>query len=113
MHASMNADALECVAMLCPLQDALRLRGACCATRDALDDRFFRQYALREWGVEFWTRAAARPRHCSKPLPTWREELMRMYRFRRAAGHAIGRPVTTPEYVSILYYLWQLEYANQ
>ena len=70
-----------CTAAGLPLRDVLSLRGACRSGWTALDDHFMRQYAHRIFPLGFWRRAMLRPAGTSKPLPSWRREVIRIERF--------------------------------
>lgn len=48
-----------------------------------LNDKFYFVFANKLWGKEFWKKAMKRPVHVSKPLKTWREELIRLEMFQR------------------------------
>ena len=48
-----------------------------------LNDKFYKMFAKKVWGEEFWKKAMKRPIKFSKPLKTWREELIRLELFQR------------------------------
>ena len=45
------------------------------------DEEFWKRKAYYEWGEDFWKKASRRPKDKSKPLKTWRDELIRLYDF--------------------------------
>lgn len=109
MLQQLDADALRSVAMACAFADALSVRQTCADARRGLDDRFFREHALATWGEAFWHRAALRPRHACRPLPTWRQELLRMQRYREVLCGAYGRCMCDAEFLSHLFDVWRFD----
>ena len=58
-------------------------------------------YAYRKWGNrEFWERAAKRPVAISKPLGTWKKEVVRLWEFE----YYLGQTWTREDY----YEFWKL-----
>ena len=95
----MNADTLEYVASLCAFRDALTMRLVCAHFHASISDHAFKIIAHREWGEEFWRRAAQRPRRVSRPLSTYREELLRIDSYATSSRCALSH--------EFFYMLWQ------
>lgn len=46
-----------------------------------LNEEFWKKKAYYDWGEDFWKKALERPKDKSKPLKSWRDELIRIYEF--------------------------------
>jgi hypothetical protein len=55
------------------------------------DDALWKFLAFAEYGAEFWRRAERRPVERALPPGTWREEMLRLERFRSMAEHIEGK----------------------
>ncbi|MBP02882.1 MAG: hypothetical protein CMM25_08750 [Rhodospirillaceae bacterium] len=57
-------------------------------------------YAYRNWwNAEFWNKAAQRPHHASRPLGSWKKEVIRLWTFE----YYLGQPWSKEEY----YQFWK------
>lgn len=72
----MNKDVLFEIFKYLTIEELLDLEGTI-----EFDEEFWKKKAYHDLGEDFWERASKRPKGKSKPLKTWREELIRIYEF--------------------------------
>lgn len=71
--------------------------------RTLRSDAFWRVLAHRLYGEHFWCVAMSRPAPSSKPLASWRGELMRIERFQETVLRLEGRRAPNEEF----YRMWR------
>lgn len=57
-----------------------------------LPDYIWKEKAISKYGEEFWKKAKERPNETSKPLQSWKEELLRIEKFQRMLIDFGNRP---------------------
>tara|TARA_B110000008_G_C16908732_1_gene539751 strand:+ start:100 stop:435 length:336 start_codon:yes stop_codon:yes gene_type:complete len=74
-----TSDIWENIAMHSSFDDAISLCQVCKSI--VISDYVFQEFAYKERGQEFWRKASNRPSHKSRPLPTFKLELLRIREF--------------------------------
>lgn len=57
-----------------------------------LPDHIWKEKAISNYGEEFWKKAKERPNDTSKPLQSWKEELIRIENFQKMLIDFGNRP---------------------
>ena len=74
-----TSDIWEKIAMHSSFDDAISL---CQVSKSiVISDFVFREFAFKQHGQEFWQKASKRPVEKSRPLPTYKLELLRIREF--------------------------------
>ena len=83
MFTNLNQDIIRNLAYNLDLLTILNLSSVNKCTYQYLDELFYKSYAIYIFGEIFWIKASKRPKIKSKPLKTYKAELMRIERFQR------------------------------
>ena len=67
-------------------------------------DRYWKRIAYEEYGDVFWTRAKQRPSMASRPLQSWKKELLRIENFQQRLSY-FGSPLWK---VEDFYFFWKI-----
>lgn len=84
-------DLVHVIGLSLDARSATHLAATCKTFREWHDDEFWRRWATASYGTDFWKAAKRRPRSKSKPLHTWRAEVVRLERFQAFVVHLEGR----------------------
>ena len=65
-----------------------------------LPESLWKEKAQIMYGTEFWKKAKARPNETSKPLQSWKEELLRIETFQKMLNDFGNRPWLADDFYS-------------
>lgn len=101
----LSFDVFRMIAVNLKLDHIDSFRSVSKCIHSAIDDDFYRIYAEMEWGIEFWNRAMLRPEFESRPMTSWRDELIRIERFQRMVEFCEGKRWCDRQF----YLLWSIK----
>lgn len=88
-------DVVQCILVKLDIKDLCELDRSY-----PLPDYIWKEKAYAQYGKEFWKKAKERPEESSKPLQTWKEELLRIENFQKMLNDFGNRPWLEDDFYS-------------
>ena len=109
MLTILNDDIIRYISDFLDFKSIIYFKSTNNSLKNILDNIFFKNFAIKEFGMEFWERARARPTNISKPLNSMYEELIRIEKFQKYVEKYNNKRWTKQNF----YTFWQVNIHSQ